>query len=452
MEAIWMESVNLPEYPQLVGEEKADVAVIGGGLVGILTAYRLMQAGRKVILLEGGRICQGQTGRTTAKVTSQHGLFYGKYKEQLGLERLKAYAQANEAAIGWYRELIREKGMECDWQECSSVLYTRDAEKRRELEQELEVAVKCGIAAELTDKTELPFPVAGAVAFHGQACFHPLKFVQALLPGLVIYEHSLVTEVEEQRVITEKGSVDAGQIVFACHYPFLYRPGYYFLRMHQERSYAVAGKSAWRGKDLYYPAENGELSIRPWGEQQIFGGVGHRTGEPDTDAAGLDGSYYDQLRAKVLEFDPHFEETGHWSAQDAVTLDEIPYIGQFAASRANWYVATGFKKWGMTHSMIAAKAITERITGAEPEARIHFEVFTPLRFLLSASAGSMVEEGLEAAKGLAKSVVKPPRCTHLGCSLSWNPAEKSWDCPCHGSRFSQDGQVIDGPALRPAVL
>lgn len=531
--------------------EKTEVAVIGGGLTGILTAYFLRKAGKQVMLFEADRIGSGQSGRTTAKITSQHGLFYGKYWERLGEARLLQYAQANEEAIREYRRLVwelsdsMEAGAFCDWLDCDSYLYAQDPREISALKKEAECAAKLGIRAGFVEKCDLSFPIAGAVRFRGQACFHPLKFLSALLPGLEAYEKSRVEDVEESdsgtSILRINGhTVEAEQVVFACHYPFPYRPGYYFLRLHQERSYVLAVETKIDLKDLYYPAEGTGLSVRPillpggarlavsagrsggrqrytgggsgddffadamtdtdlghgLGHGLLLGGMGHRTGER---AAGS----YENLYLLAKQFDPNCRVLCRYSAQDAVSLDELPYIGYFSSVRKNWYVATGFKKWGMTHAMIAARRITSLIAG---ESKADEEsVFRPGRFLLSASAESMLTEGLQVAKGLSgvteraqaertqaertqaeqaraeqvqadtgerqqteqqqaaeqsdagerqqateqPAVGEHHRCTHLGCRLTWNPEENSWDCPCHGSRFAENGQVLDGPATRP---
>lgn len=445
-ESIWHWGVALPEYPAWQGKGTAEVVVIGGGLAGVLTAFALREAGKQVLLLEAGRIGSGQTGRTTAKVTSQHGAFYGKYRQRLGEERMRQYAAANEQAVRDYRDLIRERRMDCNWQDCDAYLYVKDsgreaaARQREELEQEYRGALAAGIPAQICQETSMPGTLE-ALCFPEQGRLHPLKFIRSLLPGLTIYEHSRVTAVDEHRILVEVGGREAGcleaeHIVFACHYPFLYRPGYYFLRLHQERSYVIAGKSQYSLEDLYYPLEPGGLSVRLWGEYLLLGGAGHRTGAKSADS-------YEVLKRQILQFDPTFREVCRWSAQDVFSLDELPCIGTYSENRPYWHVATGFKKWGMTQAMIAAREITRNLVNGDGGG-----IFSPSRFLLSASAANLAEEGLQVAAGLAKSLTHPPRCTHLGCSLVWNEAESSWDCPCHGSRFDRDGQVLDGPAGR----
>ena len=238
--SLWINTVGLPCYPAWNGDREVDVAVIGGGLAGILMAHFLEQAGRKCVVLEADRIGSGQTKNTTAKVTSQHGLIYGKLMRTVGRDMAQQYADANREAIERYRILIRKYGIECEWETCGAYLY--GTEKERELREEYRAAVELGISARMIDhpeKTELPFPAKKALLFERQARFHPLKFLERILDGLEIYERTRVLRVDGRTLITDRGSIKANQIVFATHYPFLNMPGYYFLRMHQERSYVI---------------------------------------------------------------------------------------------------------------------------------------------------------------------------------------------------------------------
>ena len=475
-ESIWNRTASLRPREPLSGDRKVDAAVIGGGLAGILTAHFLRAAGLETVVLEAARAGSGQTGRTTAKITAQHGLIYERLIDQLGREKAVLYAQANQWAVAEYRRMVREGGIDCDFTDCPAYLYaTGDPWP---IHREAEAAHSLGIDAACTADTELPFPVAAALRFGNQARFHPLRFLDAVAEPLELYEQTRVRDVEGNRVITDRGTVTAEHVVFACHYPFRNVPGYYFLRMHQERSYVLALENAAGLEGMYFGTDGDGLSFRPQGDLLLLGGGGHRTGENSA------GGQYQKLRQAARSFWPESRETAAWSAQDGMPLDGVPYIGRFSAATPNWYVATGFQKWGMTSSMVAARLLTDLITtGASPWE----EVFTLQRFQPSAAGKALLQESTQAAKGLGRRLFTPPRaevealprghggvvesrgeklgvykddggevfcvsvrCPHLGCQLEWNPDEKSWDCPCHGSRFDYRGRLLDGPAQRDA--
>ena len=470
MESIWSQTCQLRQREALPGDMKTDIAVIGAGMAGILIASALQGAGRRVVVLEAKRIAGGQTRNTTAKLTCQHGLLYEKLIRTLGEEKARQYAQANAAALMEYRRIIADRNIDCELEQRDACVYGSNA---AQLRKEAEAAAALGLPAFFVEETKLPFPTAGAVCFANQAQFHPLKFLQTISEPLTIYENTSVQSVEENQLITTRGRVQAEQIVFACHYPFVNFPGMYFARMHQERSYVIALENAARMDGMWIGAEQGAYSFRNYGPLLLLGGGGHRCGENSA------GGRYDLLRQQAARWFPGSREVAHWSAQDCVTADSVPYIGPYAASRPNWYVATGFQKWGMTSSMVAAMLLRDRICGKEnPWA----EVFDPGRFDEKTLTG-LAQESVQAVKGLAKQLFQIPaeaakeltpghggivfwkgkklgvykdesgalwpvdiRCPHLGCQLEWNPDERSWDCPCHGSRFDYRGKLISGPA------
>ncbi len=474
MESIWMQDTEIRPRTCLPGDIRAEVAVIGAGMAGVLTAYFLQQHGFEVVLLDAGRIGSGQTQKTTAKITSQHGLCYARLLQSFGAEKAKEYADANQNAIEEFVRLIEEQAIDCQLERLPAYLYSTKETGR--LEEEAAAVRKLGLEAELTTKTTLPFPVRAALRFPNQAQFHPLRFLDRLASGLTVYENTRVTELEEGRVRTDRGTVLARQIVVTAHYPFLNRPGYYFMRMHQERSYVMALRHAATLDGMYYGIEPGELSFRTAGEYLLLSGGAHRTGE------NSGGGKYASLWEAARRYYPACEEAAHWSAQDCITLDQVPYIGPYSSKFDRVFVATGFGKWGMSTSMAAAKIITGWIA----EGNDSYALFHPQRFRLSAAAESLVEETIQSAKGLSQERFVLPKCTadelpnghggiveqdgkkygvykdeqgrvflvqtkcpHLGCQLEWNPDERSWDCPCHGSRFDYQGNLLDGPAQTP---
>lgn len=447
MESVWKKNIEIPRRGRLEKELHTKVAVIGAGMAGLLTAYLLQEQGVETVVLEAGRIAGGQTCNTTAKITSQHNLIYGYLQEKFGAEKAGMYAHANQQAIENYARIIEKERVDCQFLRCPSFLYTREESRRGELEQEAETAKSLGIAASFVTDTELPFPVEGAVRFENQARFHPLEFIRKISEKVTVYEESRVVRLENNCVFTEQGMVEGEHVVFAVHYPWQVVPGYYFLRMHQERSYVIAlDISEWE------PMEGMYLGLEPEGysfrtmEQDgrrilLLGGGSHRTGENQS------GGKYELLRKKGREWFPGSREIACWSAQDCMPMDKVPYIGYFSSEIPNWYVATGFGKWGMTSSMAAASIISDMITGKTHEDE---EVFAPRRFPVAALSENFTENAIQAVKGLSKQAISmekfPGKCPHMGCKLEENPDEHTWECPCHGSCFTSEGKLINGPA------
>ena len=240
MESIWKQELKLPERKRLEENVHIKNVVIGAGMAGILIAYLLQEQGQEVVILEAETVASGQTGGTTAKITSQHNLIYAYLIEKFGEEKAIQYARANEKAIREYERIVEKENIDCRFRRCSSYLYTEQPERVAEIENEVQAARICGIDAEFTKETELPFSVEGAVRFQGQARFQPLEFVKKISEKLMIYEHSRVIRLEDHCVFTEHGMIEAEHVIFASHYPWILTPGYYFLRMHQERSYVIA--------------------------------------------------------------------------------------------------------------------------------------------------------------------------------------------------------------------
>ncbi len=437
MRSLWREQTGKIETSEKTEEGKWDVIIIGAGMAGILTAYYLQEQGKKVLVLEANEIASGQTERTTAKITSQHGWKYSRLIRTVGWEKARLYARANEAAIGEYERLISRLGIECDFKRVTSYLYTEKDKKK--LERELKAAVSLEIDAFFTDETELPFMVKGAVGFRNQAQFSPLLFLKRVSQELNIREHEKVIDIVENQVVTEKGMYEAEKIVVATHYPFVDVPGFYFLRQHQERSYVLALYDCPPIEGMYYSMDKHGLSLRQAGEYLLLGGSSHRTGSKKAKDA------YRFLEEAKERFFPESWEIMRWSAQDCMTHDGIPFIGKYSMLKSNLYVATGFGKWGMTSSMIAATLLRDEICGIKT---YYAELFSPQRVNFRASFLNFLIDMGFSIKGLFLGWIcrKKPKCPHMGCELKWNPAEKTWDCPCHGSRFEEDGELLNNPA------
>lgn len=448
MQSIWSKTTDIPEQKELKGNIQVKNVVIGAGMAGILTAYFLQKSGQEVIVIEADHIAGGQTKNTTAKITSQHGLIYHEMIKKAGRKRALGYAKANEAAIKVYEEIIREEGISCYFERLPSFLYSTKEEGREQLAQEAKAAKELGIEAHYVDGNkiqELPFEVTGAVCFENQAQFYPLEFITALADKLTIYERTNAIFVHGHIIATNHGAIEAENIIFATHYPFVNVPGFYFLRQHQERSYVLALEGENVPSDLsgmYYGIDEGGLSFRCAQGKLLLGGGSHRTGKK---VCYCDKAGYSYLREKAHLLYPKAEETAYWAAQDCMPHDGIPFIGKYSLFRPYWYVATGFHKWGMTSSMISAMIISDMICGKQNP---YEEVFTPQRLLFRAGIKELCVDIGESVVGLTKGLFsrKETRCSHMGCHLTWNEEEESWDCPCHGSRYDKNKRVIDNPA------
>lgn len=447
--AIWSSGISGQSRESLREHISTNTVIIGGGLTGILTAYYLQERGIACVVLEEKRLGSGETGHTTAKITSQHGVIYDRLIKEKGIGPAQNFADANQRAIEEYHALIKRREIDCDWRESAAYLYTKA--DLGALQREYEAAKRLNLPVELTETVEIPCVIGEALMIRGQACFHPLKFLREIASCVTVYEHTKAERVEKNRVFTDSGSVEAEHIVFACHYPFVDMHGHYFLRMHQERSYVIAvqpGKNQKMPENLYLGIDKEGMSFRSWKNQILIGGQGHRTGENR-----IGGHYMHLMRAAGMYW-PGAKIKAAWSAQDCMTPDGVPYIGRYGKHRENWYVATGFRKWGMTSAMVAAMLISDMIAGI---GNAWENVFSPQRDMPLSGIKEELKECGQAVKGLAgisgksgKNVEK--RCTHLGCKLTWNPDEGTYDCPCHGSRFDADGKRLEGPAQRDLTV
>ncbi len=425
MKSLWTDT-RLMAFPQLHANIKTDVLVIGGGMAGLLCGYQLQRAGIGCVIAEADRIAGGITQNTTAKVTSQHGLCYKDLTARFGTGIAGLYLEANEQALGQLRSLCSQ--IDCDWKNQDNFIYSTD--QPAALKEELAALHAAKYPAELAENLPLPFPTAGAVKFPHQGQFHPLKFLATIVPMLTIYEHTPVRQLLRNKALTDHGSITAEKVIVATHFPFLNKHGSYFLKLYQQRSYVIALEGAAAMEGMYLDARENGLSLRSYGSWLLLGSGGHRTGKP--------GGGWTELEQKARTLFPGAKITHRWAAQDCMSLDGIPYIGQYSARTQDLYVATGFNKWGMTSSMAAANLLTDLIQGKNNP---YTQVFSPSRSILHAQLGINLTE---SARNLLS--VSGKRCPHLGCALKWNAQEHSWDCPCHGSRFAEDGQLLDNPA------
>lgn len=433
MKSLWEQEINMPSFFRLEGERKTDVLIVGGGMAGVLCAYFLQKQGVEYCLVEAGRLASRETGHTTAKITAQHGLIYHEIAERYGTEMAAQYYSVNQTAVEYYRGLCGV--MECDWEEKDNYVYS--VKSRDKLEREMRVLDRIRAKASFTEVLPLPCDTCGAVSFSGQAQFHPLKFLKGIVNGLTIYENTKVLGFEEytgaglRKVRLSGGAVVyAKNIIVATHFPMVNKHGMYFVKLFQHRSYVSALKNAPHFHGMYVDEDKTGYSFRNAGEYLLFGGGGHRTGK--------NGGGFTELQGKGKTFFPEAHEVCRWAAQDCMSLDGIPYIGKYSKGSRGLFVATGFNKWGMTSSMVAAMVLADLVQGKKNEYEM---LFSPTRSMVTKQLAINLAE---SAMGILS--FSAPRCPHLGCALKWNKEEQSWDCPCHGSRFSEDGIVLENPA------
>ena len=446
-----------PARKELQDEISVDIAVIGAGMAGILTAYLLQEQGLSVAVLELREAGSGMTKNTSAKITSQHGLIYHKLIADKGEEYARKYGEANEQAVRMYQELVDRLKIECDFERRPNYIYSRKNEES--IRQEVKAAKKLGLPAQYIAETSLPFPVRAAVRFENQAQFHPLRFLDGVAEKLTVYEHTGVTELYDNGVlVTERGRVNAKSVIIATHYPFINIPGFYFLKLHQERSYLSAvghcdSLKYGRLDGMYLDAEPQGFSLRNYKDYLIFGCGNHRTGKykPEDE--------YTRLRRELRHWYPEGGIQYIWSNQDCMTPDAVPYIGKYSARTPKFYVAAGFNQWGMTGSMVSAILIRDLIIGKKNRYQM---VFHPRRLMLSGSTKLLKDAGVNTI-GLLSEYMKLPhdklkdigigkagvinqdgqrigvyreseekyyfistKCPHLGCSLEWNQNELTW--------------------------
>ena len=483
--SLWVTTTDGTSYPSLDGDANADVVVIGAGITGLTTARLLAEAGVNVVVLEADHVCSGVTGYTTAKITSLHKLIYASLLEKHSLERGRAYGEANEAAIAEIARLVERDGIDCDFQRAPSFTYTTQESNIAQIEAEVEAATRLGLPVAFTTETDLPYEVRAAVRFDGQAHFHPRRYCLGLADAVVasggrVFERTRATNVREGsscHVTTDRGTVTSQQVVVATHLPFM-NDGAYFARAHPYRSYALSARIEGQPpRGMYINVEAPTRSVRPGPEGRVIvSGQGHKVGQEDDT-----NKHYEALDQFTRDTFGGADIDHRWSAQDYSTVDGIPYVGRLTPGSDAVFVGTGYGKWGMTNGTAAGMIIRDLIVGRDsPWA----EAFDSTRVKPRASIKDLVTENLDVAKRFVAdrlhslrrhpaSELAPgegaiveyegekvaayrddegalhtvsPVCTHMGCEVAFNTAERTWDCPCHGSRFDADGRVIQAPA------
>ena len=428
MKSIWQATLEIPSYGELRGDVKTQAAVVGGGIAGLMTAYFLKCRGVDCILLEKDRILRGTTCHTTGKITAGQGLIYGKISSRYGRETAQGYYLSNAEAVRTLCALSSK--FPCDLEQKDNYVYSHL--DRPSVERETRLLDSFGAPVAFYDRIALPLDIAGAVCLREQAQFNPLRFLAGVASELKIYENSFVREINENEIITDGGRVMADNIVVATHFPFINSHGLYFLKLYQHRSYVLALENAPDYKGMYINEGEDGLSFRNYGDYLLLGGGGHRTGKK--------GGGYEALRRTAADLFPAAREKYAFAAQDCMSLDGIPYIGRYFSRSSRLFVATGFNKWGMCGATVAARLLADEITGVRND---YSEIFSAERSLLHRQ---LLLNTAETVVNMLFPTTK--RCAHLGCALHYNKAEHSWDCACHGSRFAEDGRVIDNPSQK----
>jgi glycine/D-amino acid oxidase-like deaminating enzyme len=452
--SLWVATTpDFPEYPGLEGDATADVLVIGGGMTGLQTAYLLKLAGLSVVLIDRHRLARGVSGHTTAKITALHGLTYDRLAHVFGAEAAQVYAAANAAALDDIVGIVRRETIDCGLERAAACTYATTEEEREQVEREVEAARAAGLAAELRENLPLPYETLGGVWLERQACFHPVRYLRALAElvhggGCSIHEMTAALELDEEaaRVKTDRGLIKTRYVVLATHFPVFDR-GPLSMRVMARRSYVAAAPRSdplpgmyISASDDHHSARTHEIEGRRWA---VVNGEPHRTGD-----GGDERERYLRLWGWADERFALRQHSYDWSTQDVFTVDDLPFIGRYRKDDARILTATGFRGWGMTHSMVAARIISDAVQGRDNE---WAGLYDPWERSFTKGAGALFTQAAHSVKSLVidKLISGDPACTHMGCTTKWNDAERSWDCPCHGSRFDERGDVLHGPAIEP---
>jgi glycine/D-amino acid oxidase-like deaminating enzyme/nitrite reductase/ring-hydroxylating ferredoxin subunit len=487
-QSLWLGTAPPVALPALTGDLRVDVAVLGGGIAGLTTALLLKRRGARVAVVEAAGVGRGVTGCTTAKVTALQATIYSEIRRRHGADATATYAEASRAGVERLGQLAAEVAPDADLERRPAFTYAATEGERSSVEQESQAAREAGLPAELVDGPDLPYRVHGAVRLDDQLQLHPVRYVQGLAvavagDGSHVFERTRAWSVEEGtpcRVRTTGGEVVADHVVVATHYPILDR-GLYFVRLEPTRSYCIAARlaSGLPPQGMSISAGSTTRSLRSYGDRLIVGGEGHPAGSGDATP-----ERYTRLEAFARDHWDVLDVTHRWSAQDATPYDHLPFVGPYRPGSARLWVTAGYMKWGLATATFSAMALADRIDGRENR---WAAAFSPSRVSLR-SAPHVAKLGAKYGADLVGERIRPPqalrtstipagearvvpdgvggrkgvfrdddgtlhsvslRCTHMRCLLRFNAAERSWDCPCHGSRFDVDGAVLEGPAVTP---
>lgn len=423
-EDIQRKELDKKTFRQLDRDISVDVLVVGGGISGILCAYYLQKSNYNVCLCEKNKIGYGITKGTTAFVTAQHDTLYKDLIETIGKRKAKLYLDANLKAVKEYKELSEIYDFDyktvdsCNYSLNDSIIVNKEYSALRSL----------GYNPKFVNQIPLPIKIKAGVVFPNQGQMNPLKLINELAKELTIYEDTEIIEIKETTAYTDKHKIRAKNIIIATHFPIVKNLGF-SLKLYQERSYVITIKNKDELNGTYTEISDNGLYIRKYKDYLLIGGGDKKT--------GCEGDNYKKIYEFIEKNYSVDNITNYWGNQDCITMDGLPYIGLV---KNNIYVITGFNQWGMTQSLYGALIIRDLIS--KKENRFAW-VFNPKRCIINKALFKHI-------KSVSKNLInfKKKRCTHLGCALRYNDTEKSWDCPCHGSRFTESGEVINGPAKK----
>ncbi|NNJ25782.1 Cytochrome b6-f complex iron-sulfur subunit [Planctomycetes bacterium LzC2] len=486
-QAYWNATAEVPDFPRLSGDVSVDVAVVGGGIVGVTAARLMKDRGLTVAVVEAQRVGRQVTGRSTAKVSSQHGLIYQKLEQKFGEDRARLYGEAQEAALRMIRQLAAQHGIECDLEEQAAYTYTREEKHVSEIEEEVQVAQRLGLPASLVRTTDLPFDVLAANRFDGQAQFHPTKYVAGLAKtvpgdGSHVFEHSRAVDWEPTRVVTDHGVVTARHVVMATHIP-LGQIGGYYAQAHPMAEPVIAARVQQAPEGMYLSVDKPSHSYRlhrnsDGATYAIVAGNSFKPGHTDEERQAVEDVerwLTENFEAGPIEY--------RWVNEDYSSMDGAPFIGWSSSIGEGYLVATGFNAWGITNGTAAGVILADLLEGRENP---WTDLFDATRVKPVAGGPKFVKENLKVAAHLVTGyLARRPKsydelapgdaaimeidgekvaafkdeqgavhavsavCPHMGCIVGWNETDRTWDCPCHGSRFECSGEVTHGPAVQP---
>lgn len=509
MSTIWT-SDKKALYPALDKDLSKEVVVVGGGIAGYLTAFRLSEQGKDVAVLEARELFSGTTNKTTAHIDALQTLLYSTLSKK-SLNKARLYFDSQASAVDEYEKLINKYNIDCEFVRHKSYIIANSCDKK--FLKEAKALKKMGVDVtlersasfdglepnkeSLDNDAQPKYPLLSekkAIIFvPSMAAFDPILFLKGLPVNFEIYENTRVTDVDfSKKQLKANGyTITADKIVIATNFPIINFPGWYFVRMYRSTSYAIAAKCKHSLEGIYQSVSESGVTFRSYKDYLIVGGLDHKTGRQD------DEKKFQKLYQKAQEIMPCDQMTHYWSANDCITFDNVPFVGHYSKKSKDIYVITGFNKYGMANAMTASmlvcnyiaknsvqsnQKILEKTTCLFESVEKYKKLFTPQRYtsifgflrnFLSVAKNLLImpltlplkswksikkgEGAIAMYKGRKKAVyideqgnphICGPLCAHLKCQLKFNKIEKTWDCPCHGSRFDIDGNLLVGPSVK----